>query len=146
MHGETEPALEVKFYLDLHRVTRPWRRTLTDGSDIKFPWCVFRWTGAWSALRARTCSCRASVNWCWRRARWGPCSGGGGGGGGAWLFIHGRQPEVTLSALQPMRMRWRVWQEVTEWKEAVFRSCFSLRQCLIAKIVTFGWRPWMKNG
>ena len=37
-----ELALEVKFYLDFHRVTRPWRRTLTNGSDVKyvFPRCL----------------------------------------------------------------------------------------------------------
>ena len=25
----------MKFYLDFHRITRPWRRTLTNGSDVK---------------------------------------------------------------------------------------------------------------
>ena len=39
-----ELALEVKFYLDVHWVTRPWRRTLANGNDLKdvFPWspCV----------------------------------------------------------------------------------------------------------
>ena len=39
---KTEFALEVKFYLDFHRVTQPWRRTLTNGSDVKyvFPRCL----------------------------------------------------------------------------------------------------------
>ena len=34
-------ALEVKLDLDFHGVTRPWRRTLTNGSDVKyvFPRC-----------------------------------------------------------------------------------------------------------
>ena len=38
---ETELALELKFYLDFHRVTWPLRRTLTNGSDVKyvFPRC-----------------------------------------------------------------------------------------------------------
>ena len=38
---KTELALEVKFHLDFHRVTRPWQRTLTNGSDFKyvFPRC-----------------------------------------------------------------------------------------------------------
>ena len=38
---KTELALEVKFYLGFHRVTRPWRRTLTNRSGVKyvFPWC-----------------------------------------------------------------------------------------------------------
>ena len=31
-----ELALQVKFYFDFHRVTRPWRRTLTNGSDVKY--------------------------------------------------------------------------------------------------------------
>ena len=31
-----ELAFEVKLYLDLHWVTRPWRRTLTTGSDVKY--------------------------------------------------------------------------------------------------------------
>ena len=31
-----ELALEVKFHLDFHWVTRPWRRTLTNGSDVKY--------------------------------------------------------------------------------------------------------------
>ena len=31
-----ELALEEKFYLDFHWVTRPWRRTLTNGSDVKY--------------------------------------------------------------------------------------------------------------
>ena len=31
-----ELALEVKFYLDFHWVTRPWRRRLTNGSDVKY--------------------------------------------------------------------------------------------------------------
>ena len=31
-----ELALEITFHLDLHRVTRPWRRTLTSGSDVKY--------------------------------------------------------------------------------------------------------------
>ena len=37
-----ELALEEKFYLDFHWVTRPWRRTLTSGSDVKyvFPRCL----------------------------------------------------------------------------------------------------------
>ena len=30
-----ELALEVKFHLDVHWVTRSWRRTLTNGSDVK---------------------------------------------------------------------------------------------------------------
>ena len=30
------------------------------------------------------------------------------------FLIHGRQPEVTISVLQSKRMRWRVWQEVTD--------------------------------
>ena len=29
-------AFVVKFYLDFHRVTRPRRRTLTNGSDVKY--------------------------------------------------------------------------------------------------------------
>ena len=39
--GETGLALEVTCYLDFHWVTRPWRRTLTNGSDVNdvFPWC-----------------------------------------------------------------------------------------------------------
>ena len=32
---KTELAVEVKFYLDFHRVARPWRRTLTNGNDVK---------------------------------------------------------------------------------------------------------------
>ena len=31
-----ELATEVKFYHDFHGVTRPWRRTLTSGSDVKY--------------------------------------------------------------------------------------------------------------
>ena len=31
-----ELALEVKFHLELHWVTRPWLRTLTKGSDVKY--------------------------------------------------------------------------------------------------------------
>ena len=31
-----ELALELKFYLDFHWVSRPWRRTLTNGSDVKY--------------------------------------------------------------------------------------------------------------
>ena len=31
-----ELALEVKFYLDLHWVTRPWQRTLINGSGVKY--------------------------------------------------------------------------------------------------------------
>ena len=31
-----ELALAVKFYLDFHWITRPWRRTLTNGSDVKY--------------------------------------------------------------------------------------------------------------
>ena len=52
-----ELALEVKFYLDFHWVTRPWRRTLTNGSDViyvfaltngsdviyVFPRCPLQW-------------------------------------------------------------------------------------------------------
>ena len=36
-----ELAFEVKYDLDFHWVTRPWRRTLTNGSDVKyaFPRC-----------------------------------------------------------------------------------------------------------
>ena len=36
-----ELAPQVKFHLDFHWVTRPWRRTLTNGSDLKyvFPRC-----------------------------------------------------------------------------------------------------------
>ena len=36
-----ELALEVKVHLDFHWVTRPWRRTLTNGNDVKYviPWC-----------------------------------------------------------------------------------------------------------
>ena len=39
-----ELALEVKFPLDFHWVTRPWWRTLTNGSDVKyvFPRCLSR--------------------------------------------------------------------------------------------------------
>ena len=38
---KSEFALEVKSYLDFHRVTRPWRQTLINGSDVKyvFPRC-----------------------------------------------------------------------------------------------------------
>ena len=35
-------------------------------------------------------------------------------------LIDGRQPDATISALQSMRMRWCVWQEVT----GVRRGCF----------------------
>ena len=35
---KTELALEMKFYHDFHWVTWPWRRTLTNGSDV-FPQC-----------------------------------------------------------------------------------------------------------
>ena len=31
-----ELAIEMKFYLDFHWVTHPWRRRLTNGSDIKY--------------------------------------------------------------------------------------------------------------
>ena len=34
--GKSEFALEVTFDLDFHWVTRPWRRTLTNGSDFKY--------------------------------------------------------------------------------------------------------------
>ena len=39
--GKMELALDVKFYLDFHCVTRPWRRTPTNGSDVNyvFPRC-----------------------------------------------------------------------------------------------------------
>ena len=39
--GKMELALDVKFYLDFHCVTRPWRRTPTNGSDVNyvFPHC-----------------------------------------------------------------------------------------------------------
>ena len=39
---ESELTLEVKFYLDFHRVARLWQQTLTNRSDVKyvFPWCV----------------------------------------------------------------------------------------------------------
>ena len=42
-----ELALKVKFYLDFHRVARPWRQTLTNGSDVKyvFPRCYNRFVG-----------------------------------------------------------------------------------------------------
>ena len=42
-----ELVLEVKFHLDFHWVARPWRRTLTNGSDVKyvFPRCVSRTSG-----------------------------------------------------------------------------------------------------
>ena len=45
-----ELALEVKFYLDFHWVTQPWRRTLTNGRDVKyvFPRCLLnadQWKG-----------------------------------------------------------------------------------------------------
>ena len=45
---KTELALEVEFYLDFHRVTRPWQRILTNGSDFKyvFPRCRCR-CSAW---------------------------------------------------------------------------------------------------
>ena len=35
------------------------------------------------------------------------------------FLIHGRQSEVTIWALQLMRMRWRVWQEVTDARGGV---------------------------
>ena len=31
----TELALEMKFHLDFHQVTKPWQQTLTNGSDVK---------------------------------------------------------------------------------------------------------------
>ena len=31
-----ELELEAKFYIDFHWVTRPWRRTLTTGCDVKY--------------------------------------------------------------------------------------------------------------
>ena len=33
---KTDLSLEMKFYLDFHRVARPWRRTLTNRSDVKY--------------------------------------------------------------------------------------------------------------
>ena len=44
---KTELALEMKFYLDFHRVTWPWRRILTNGSDVKdvFPRGYSSWVG-----------------------------------------------------------------------------------------------------
>ena len=49
-------------------------------------------------------------------------------------FTEWRQPEVTISALQSMRMRWRVWHKSHGLsEEAVLRSCCSLRQYLIPK-------------
>ena len=47
-----ELALEVKFYLNYHWAARPWRRTLTNGSDIKyvFSWCRDCWV-IWAVTR-----------------------------------------------------------------------------------------------
>ena len=43
-----ELALEVKFYLDFHWVTRPWRRRLSNESDVKyvFPRCLVPYSAA----------------------------------------------------------------------------------------------------
>ena len=36
-------ALEMKFYVDFHWVTRPCRRTLTKGSDVKYVFPRYQW-------------------------------------------------------------------------------------------------------
>ena len=37
----TELLLEVKFYLDFHRVTQPWRQTLTNGTDVNLTYGTY---------------------------------------------------------------------------------------------------------
>ena len=47
--------MKLALELDFHRVTRPWRRTLTNGSDVKcvFPRCRVHCGGS-QILRYRT--------------------------------------------------------------------------------------------
>ena len=59
------------------------------------------------------------------------------------VFIHGRQPEVTIAALQSMRMRWRLWQEVTDVRRDCFPFVLFLETIYNSGIVTSGWRPWI---
>ena len=60
-------------------------------------------------------------------------------------MIHGRQVEVTISALQSMRMSRRVWQEVTDVRGGCFPFVLFLETIYHCKIVTSGWRPRIKN-
>ena len=41
MHEQNGTCTRGRIYLEFHRVTWPWRRTLTNGSDVKYvyPWC-----------------------------------------------------------------------------------------------------------
>ena len=56
----------------------------------------------------------------------------------------GRQPEVTISASQSMRMSWGVWQEATNVRRSCFPFLLFLETIYSYGIVTSGWRPWIK--
>ena len=53
--------------------------------------------------------------------------------------------EVTISVLKSMRMRWRVWQEVTDVRRVCFPFALLLETIYNSEIVTSGWRLWIKN-
>ena len=61
-----ELALEMKFYLDFHWVTRAWRRTLTNGSDVKY---VFPLTNG-SDVKYVFPLCSTGSCWWTRTVRW----------------------------------------------------------------------------
>ena len=54
------------------------------------------------------------------------------------VLIHGRQPEVTISASQSRRMSWRIWQEVVDVRRACFPFVLFLEKIYNSEIVTSG--------